>query len=57
MIMKDLIKAALLVIAIYSGAIAANSHDCFNIPMALLCGVACSTFVLIKNDEKDDTRR
>ena len=51
--MKDFIRTILLVIAIYSGAIAANSHDYFNIPMALLCGVACSTFVLIKDDKKD----
>lgn len=51
--MKDLIRAVLLVIAIYSGAIAANSHDYFNIPMAMLCGVSCSTYVLIKDDKKD----
>ena len=52
-IMKDLIRTVLLAIAIYSGAIAANSHDYFNIPMALLCGAACSTFVLIKDNKKD----
>lgn len=51
--MKDLIRAVLLIIAIYSGAAVVNSHDCFYIPMALLCGVACATFVLIKDDKKD----
>lgn len=51
--MKDFIRIILLIIAIYSGAIAANSHDCFNIPMAVLCGVAGSIFVSIKDDKKD----
>ena len=49
--MKDLIRAVLLVVAIYSGAIAAHSHG-RNTPMAALCGVACTAFVLIK-DKKD----
>lgn len=48
--MKDIIRSVLLVIAIYSGAIAANLHNCFNIPMAVLCGIACSIFVFIKED-------
>lgn len=51
--MKDLIKGILLVIAIYSGAIAANPHDDSHKPMAILCGVVCSAFVLIKDDKKD----
>lgn len=51
--MKDFIRTILLVIAIYSGAIAANTRDHFNIPMAVLCGIACATFVSIKDDEKD----
>ena len=50
---KDIIRSALLIISIYSGAIAANSHDCFNIPMATLCGIACAIFVSIKDDKKD----
>lgn len=51
--MKDLIRTILLTIAIYSGAIAANSQGCFNFLMAVICGAACSTFVIIKYDEKD----
>ena len=51
-IMKDLIKSILLIVAIYSGAISVNSHD-FNIIWAMLCGVTCSAFVLIKNKKKD----
>ena len=50
--MKDLIKSILLIVAIYSGAISVNSHD-FNIIWAMLCGVTCSAFVLIKNKKKD----
>ena len=45
----------MLVVAIYSGAIAtnsANSHDYINISMAILCGVACALFVKIK-DKKE----
>ena len=49
---KNLIRAFLLAVAIYSGAIAANSHDyVINFPMAILCGLACGTFVLIKDDK------
>ena len=50
--MKDLIKSILLVVAIYSGAISANSHN-FNIIWATLCGITCSAFVLIKDKKKD----
>lgn len=53
--MKDLIRAILLVIAIYSGATAANSHDFYvNIPMSILCGVTCAIHSqLIKDNKKD----
>lgn len=54
--MKDLtrvlIRAILLNIAIYSGAIAANSPD-NGILMSILCGITCATFVLIKDDKKN----
>ena len=50
--MKDLIKSILLIVAIYSGAISANSQD-FNIIWAMLCGIACSVFVSIKDKKKD----
>ena len=50
--MKDLIRTILLTIAIYSGAVAANSDD-VNIIGALLCGVACSVFVLMADKKKD----
>ena len=49
--MKNLIKTILLTIAIYSGAIAANSDD-VNIVTAAICGVACSVFVVTKDDKK-----
>ena len=49
--MRDLIRAILLTIAIYSGAIAANS-DVVNIAAAAICGAACSTFVAIKDKKK-----
>lgn len=54
-IMKDLIISILLIVAIYSGATAANSQDFYvNIPMAILCGVACEIYSrLIKDSEKD----
>lgn len=48
-IMKNLIKTILLTIAIYSGAVAANSDD-VNIWTAVICGAACSTFVIIKDN-------
>lgn len=51
--MKDIIRIILLPIAIYSGVFAVNSPDHFNIPMAVLCGIACATFVLIKDNKKD----
>ena len=44
--MKNLIRTILLVIAIYFGAVAANSDD-VNIMAAVMCGAACSTFVII----------
>lgn len=47
--MKNFIRTLLLVIAIYFGAAAANSDD-VNIMAAVICGVACSTFVIIKDN-------
>lgn len=47
--MKNLIRPLLLVIAIYFGAVAANSDD-VNIMAAVICGAACSTFVIIKDN-------
>lgn len=49
--MKNLIRTVFLTIAIYSGAVAANSDD-VNIIGALLCGISCSGFVMIKDDKK-----
>ena len=49
--MKNLIRTVFLTIAIYSGAVAANSDD-VNIIEALLCGISCSVFVMIKDDKK-----
>ena len=51
--MKDLIRTILLTIAIYSGAVAANSDD-VNIWAAVICGAACSMFVIIKDNKKKD---
>lgn len=51
-IMKDLIRSILLIVAIYSGTISANSQD-FNIIWVILCGIACSVFVSIKDKKKD----
>ena len=51
--MKDLMKSILLIVAIYSGEIAANSHGYVSIIGALVCGVAASLFVSIKDDKKD----
>lgn len=53
--MKNLIAPILLIVAIYSGVIAANSHDLYvTIPVALLCGVACAIYSrLIKDNNKD----
>ena len=50
-IMGDLIRTILLTIAIYFGAIAANSDD-INIEAAVICAVACLGFVIIKDDNK-----
>ena len=50
-IMGDLIRTILLTIAIYFGTIAANSDD-INIEAAVICAVACSGFVIIKDDNK-----
>ena len=47
--MKNLIRTILLTIAICSGAAAANSDD-VNIEAAVICGVACSAFVIIKDN-------
>ena len=49
-LMKNLIKTILLTIAIYSGAIAASSDD-VNIVAAVICGAACSVFVVTKDDK------
>ena len=49
--MKKYIRTTLLIVAIYSGVIAANSDD-VNIVAAVICGVACSGFV-ITTDEDD----
>lgn len=46
---KILIRTILLTIAIYSGAAAANSDD-VNIEAAVMCAAACSTFVIIKDN-------
>lgn len=51
--MKDLIRTILLIVAIYSGAIALNSHGHDNIIGALLCGISCSVFVLMTDNKKD----
>lgn len=51
-IMKDLIRTVFLTMAIYWGAVAANSDD-VNIIGALLCGISCSVFVLMTDKKKD----
>ena len=48
-IMKDLIRTVFLTMAIYWGAIAANSDD-VNIMAAAICGAACSGFVTTKDN-------
>ena len=48
-IMKNLIRTILLLVAIYSGAVAANSDD-VNIMAAVICGAACSGFVMTKDN-------
>ena len=47
--MKNLIRTILLTIAIYSGAVAANSDD-VNIMAAVICGVTSSGFVMTKDN-------
>ena len=49
--MKDFIRTILLIVAIYSGAIAASSDD-VNIVAAVICGVACGGLA-ITNDDKN----
>ena len=51
--MKDLMKSILLIVAIYSGVIASDSHGYISIIGALVCGIATSLFVSIKDDKKD----
>lgn len=52
--MKDLITPILLVVAIYSGIAAVNSHDFYvNIIMAILCGVTCTIYSRLIKDNKD----
>ena len=46
---KILIRTILLVIAICSGAAAANSDD-VNIEAAVMCAAACLAFVIIKDN-------
>ena len=50
--MKDFIRTILLAVAIVSGAIAAREDG--HIHGALICGVACSSFVMIKDNKKKD---
>lgn len=50
--MKDFIRTILLVVAIGSGTIAAREDG--HIHGALICGVACSSFVMIKDNKKND---
>lgn len=54
--MKDyLINPILLIVAIFSGVIAANSQNVYvNILMGILCGVACSIYSLLIKDNKKD---
>ena len=52
--MKDLITPILLIVAIYSGITATNSHDFYiTITMAILCGVACAIYSRLIKDNKD----
>ena len=48
--MKHYIRTILLTVAIYFGAIAASSDD-VNIVAAVICGAACSGFVITKDDK------
>lgn len=49
--MKKYIRTTLLIVAIYSGAIAASSDD-VNIVAAAICGVACGVLAIINDDNK-----
>ena len=49
--MKDLMRAILLNVAIYSGAIFANSDD-INIIWIVIFDLACILFVITKDDKK-----
>ena len=49
--MKKYIRTTLLIVAIYSGVIAANSDD-VNIVAAAICGLACAGFVITTDDNK-----
>ena len=49
--MKNLIRTVFLTIAIYSGAVAANS-DNVNIWATVVFSVSSSGFVMIKDDKK-----
>ena len=51
--MKDLIRTLLLVVAIYSTAIAVNSYGYFNTIGAMLCGISCAVFVLTEDKKKN----
>lgn len=51
--MKDFIRTILLIVAIYSGAIALDSHGYANNIWALLCVISCSVFVSMKDKKKD----
>ena len=52
--MKDLMRSILLIVAINSGAFATvNSYGYAHIVAALVCGLACSVFVAIKDNKKD----
>lgn len=52
-IMKDLIRTVFLTMAIYWGAIAANSDD-VNIWATVIFSVSSSGFVMTKDDKKKD---
>lgn len=53
--MKDFITPILLIAAIYSGIVAASSHNLYvNILMGILCGVACAIYSRLIKDNKDD---
>ena len=49
--MKDLMRAILLNVAIYSGAIFANSDD-INLIWVVIFDMSCILFVITKDDKK-----